>query len=383
MIVPVVVNSQSFSGRTNDVVFNFKQPDTVTTALPMINWVVPRIEYTNSTSNSVDIKAEIQSDVRIMHVDVKIGDGTTSRGSKALEIPQGRLHFSVDQSIRLLEGRNEISIVVENAKGGKISSSRFVTVGRDALADAIDLQRSDYALLFVTDKYDDWDDLSNPVNDGKTIESILREKYGFKTELVENATQEEVLAKIYEYNGRTFRPQDQLFIFFAGHGFFDDNLGEGFVVAKNSLRNDVGKTTYIPHAILRQRIDNIKCEHIFLTMDVCFGGTLDPVLQKSRAVEPANGPGDIDFLIRKLSKHTRKFLTSGSKEYVPDGRPGSHSPFASKFIQALKEVGGSENRMLTIPDFHRYFQRLSTEPRFGKFSDADDPASDFVFVARQ
>ena len=68
---------------------------------------------------------------------------------------------------------------------------------------------------------------------------------------------------------------------------------------------------------------------------------------------------------------------------MPDGTPGSHSPFAAKFIQALKERGGTENGMITISDIQRYLQKLSTEPRLGKFSDTDDAASDFVFVSKQ
>ncbi|MEJ0032167.1 MAG: caspase family protein [Bacteroidota bacterium] len=126
-------------------------------------------------------------------------------------------------------------------------------------------------------------DLVNPVDDARAIEKLMKEKYGFKTEFVENPLYEDIYAKISEYNTRRFNPQDQLFIFFAGHGTFDDNLKEGFIAARNTLLNDKGRTTYIPHSILRQRLDNIQCEHIFLVMDVCFGGTLDPTTcEKSR-----------------------------------------------------------------------------------------------------
>jgi hypothetical protein len=214
------------------------------------------------------------------------------------------------------------------------------------------------------------------------MENILKEKYGFQAEVVENATYEEVLAKLYDYNTKKFNLQDQLFIFFAGHGVFDETLGEGYVVASNSLENDKGKTTYIPHTILRQRIDNIKCEHIFLAMDVCFGGTIDPVLARKRQVDIYAEASDTEYLVKKLSKRTRKFLTSGSKEYVSDGVPGKHSPFAAKFIQALREIGSGKDRMLTLSELEVYFQKLATEPRSGSFG-TDDPTSDFVFVAKQ
>ena len=256
-------------------------------------------------------------------------------------------------------------------------------VGKDAIANAVDAERSDVALIFATNSYDDLSDLVNPLDDAKEIERILKEKYGFKTELIQDPTHEEIYEKISEYNTKVFKPQDQLFVFFAGHGIFDETLSEGFVAARDSRLKDPGRSTYIPHSILRQRLDNIKCEHIFLTMDVCFGGTLDPTFDKVRAQDPYAEASESDILMRKLSQRTRKFLTSGSKEYVSDGIQGKHSPFAALFIQALKETGGKKGRIFSLYDLYPYFERLKTEARFGKFSDKDVATSDFVFVAKQ
>jgi hypothetical protein len=281
-----------------------------------------------------------------------------------------------------MEGENIIRLVVENSKGGKVSSVRSVLMGRDAIADAVDINRQDYALIFATDNYDHMDDLVNPVNDGRTIETLLKSKYGFQTEIVENASNDEILSKITEYNIKKFNPQDQLFVFFAGHGVFDETLGEGYVVATNSLLNDRGRSSYVSHILIRERLNNIKCEHIFLMMDVCFGGTIDPILAKARAVDDMDEAVDRQFLVKKLTRHTRKFLTSGSKEYVSDGIPGKHSPFAEKFILALKEIGGGTGRILSLLELRTYFLKLNSEPRFGSFG-KDDPASDFVFVAKQ
>ena len=271
---------------------------------------------------------------------------------------------------------------MENTNGGMVSSSRSVLTGKDAVADAVDINRKDYALIIATDNYDNWSDLVNPINDARTIEGILKEKYGFQTEFVENPTLEEISNVIYEYNTKKFNPQDQLFVFVAGHGFFDETLGEGYLVASNSLLNDKGKSSYLPHVLLRERLNNIKCDHIFLAMDVCFGGTFDPVLARTRADDAMDESADRQYLVKKLTKRTRKYLTSGSKEYVSDGVRGKHSPFAEKFILCLKETGGGTGRILSLLELRTYFLKLPTEPRFGSFGD-DDPASDFVFVAKQ
>jgi hypothetical protein len=104
-------------------------------------------------------------------------------------------------------------------------------------------------------------------------------------------------------------------------------------------------------------------------------------LAKSRGEDVLEEAADKQYLVKKLTKRTRKFLTSGSIEYVSDGVAGKHSPFAEKFILALKEIGGGTGRILSLLELQPYFLKLASEPRFGSFG-GDDPASDFVFVAR-
>ena len=372
--------AQNFNGRTNEVILNFKQPPIPATSLPVISWVTPRIENTISQSNNLDVEAMVNSNVPLKSLKLVLGDGTSSRGEKILPVT-GSLSQQVKQTLKLLDGNNTIEIIAENTNGGKISSTRSILVGKDALADAISADRKDYALLFAVDKYDHWSDLVNPIDDATSIAKVLQEKYGFEVRIVENPDHENVFEVLAEYLTKKYKPQDQLMIFFAGHGFFDDTFGEGYVVAKNSLENDKSRTTYISHNRLRSVINNIPCEHIFLAMDVCFGGTFDPVIARARGLETYAEQSETEFLVRKLSYKTRKYLTSGGKEYVSDGISGKHSPFALKIIQALKENGGGKDRVLTISEIKTYVEKLPNEPRFGSFGD-DSPASDFVFVAK-
>ncbi len=372
--------SQNFIGKTDAVHLDFNQP-TAPTTLPSIIWTTPRIDRSNSLEESITFEATVQSDVPLKAILFELTSGGQTK-SKSISINENELFKEIRQPIRLLEGENTIKLIAENTKGGKVSSIRSVLMGKDAIADAVDINRKDYALIIATDNYDHFDDLVNPIYDARTVEGILKEKYGFQTEIIENATNDEILARITEYNVKKFNPQDQLFVFFAGHGVFDETLGEGYVVATNSLPNDRGRSTYVSHILIRERLNNIKCEHIFLMMDVCFGGTIDPVLAKARSLEDIDETVDKQFLVKKLTRHTRKFLTSGSKEYVSDGIAGKHSPFAEKFILSLKEIGGGTGRILSLIELRTYFLKLASETRFGSFG-KDDPASDFVFVAKQ
>jgi hypothetical protein len=374
--VSLCVSAQNMTWTSNDLHINFNKPHNAS-SIPYIKWINPALDYSSSQETKVSVLAEITAEAGLKSASIKVGNAITGEveNTKNFDAVSG-IEFTIDMTVTLLDGTRFIEIMTENKLGVVVSSRRTMIIGKDAL-EYISADRKDLALIFATDNYDHWDDLVNPVNDGEAIAKELKEKYGFDTEIVRNANVEEVFEKIREYNLKKFKPQDQLLVFFAGHGIFDEAFGEGFVVAKNSLANDRGRTSYISHARLRGIINNIPCEHILLMMDVCFGGTLDPVIAKSRAGYEVS---EREFLARKLSYKTRKYLTSGGKEYVSDGIPGKHSPFAGKFLEVLRSYGGPDG-LVTLNELQVAMERLKTSPRFGSFGD-DEKQSDFVFIYR-
>ena len=146
-----------------------------------------------------------------------------------------------------------------------------------ALARAPTLRKGrDFALLIAGNIYDQWPALSNPIPDAEAIEEELKNYYGFETKLIRNPTKAEIVAALKTYkNEMKYGEDDQLFIFIAGHGDFSDDFREGYIIAKNSLKDDPEVSTYLSHSQLRNIIDQIPCRHIFLVMDACFGGTFD------------------------------------------------------------------------------------------------------------
>ncbi len=382
LTVGITSFAQELRTRTNEVHLSMKEPRSKTT-VPVVTWISPRMEFSNTNENQIEIEANVQSDIPIKSIKLAFGDISSgvTRGQKNIELAQNLSFQNFKQKVFLTEGSNYVEIIAENINGGKVSGIRNILVGADAIS-AVSTDRKDYALLFATDSYDYWSDLVNPVYDANTIARELREKYGFEVEVVENANQEDVLAKIKDYSRRNYKPQDQLFVFFAGHGQFDEGFGEGYVVAKNSLESDKAKVTYISHSNLRSYINNISCNHILLAMDVCFGGTLDPVIARARAIEDKDEMSNNEFLARKLAKKTRRYITSGGKEYVSDGVVGKHSPFATRMLEALK-TRGSDDGILTLNEIIPFLEKIKQhEPRTGSFGD-DEKGSDFVFVAKQ
>jgi hypothetical protein len=379
--------AQNVSTRTNEFEVDFSDPKKlVNTTIPVINWVTPVAETNYAQENKYKIKVEVESDkpIKSITIYVKEDENAASRGMTSMKPDAGQeLKMVVEKNLTLMEGANVLEIVAENMDGQKTISQRKIHVGTTGIADASKLDRTDYALIIATDQYDNWSDLVNPVFDSKTIAEELKKTYGYKVEVIENASQSDVLKKLREYAERKYKPLDQLFIFFAGHGTYDQTFGEGFVVTKESQTNDEAKTTYLSHNRLRSIVNNVPCDHIFLAMDVCFGGTFDAALASSRgagAEEVYKEQGQAEFITRKLTYKTRRFLTSGGKTYVSDGIPGKHSPFAKNFLEALRSRGGKDG-VLTLPELYTYVERLKIQPRFGEFGD-NAPGSDFIFVVK-
>jgi hypothetical protein len=378
------VFAQEFSKKSSEFyVDTQKAKENIKASIPNVIWIEPQDVKYNSKGNNVKIRIKITSEVPIREIKIEIKDSRSGEvmGTRGVELDTASVYEKmIDQEISLMKGENTVVCQAVNREGGTSFASKTIVVGETAIADAIALDRHDYALLFATDEYKEFSKLTNPVFDASTLSQELTDNYGFKVELVKNPTNDQIFAKIREYISKSYGDYDQLLILFAGHGTFDETLDQGYVVATNSNRNDPSKSSYIAHESLRKAINNIKCKHILLLMDVCFGGTFDPVVASERGDDIYKDMPTQEYLMKKLKYNTRKYITSGGKEYVPDGRPGMHSPFMRRFLEALRSFGGSD-KILTLTDVTQSLERAVPQPRFGEFGD-NQPGSDFVFVAK-
>jgi hypothetical protein len=385
MLGSTTLVAQNVTTRSSEFEVDFSDRNKlVTTTVPVINWALPIPETSYVQEPKFKIRFDVKADA-IENITISIKqklDGEPIGSSHVKPKPEELKNAVVEKTLTLQDGENIVEVIAENAEGVKTSSWRRVHVGGLSLADASKLDRTDYALVFATDQYDNWTDLVNPVPDARAIAEDLRSIYKFQVEVVENATQAEVLKKLRDYAEKRYKPLDQLFVFFAGHGTYDQTFGEGFVVTKESMIADEAKTSYLSHNRLRSIVNNVPCDHIFLAMDVCFGGTFDAVLASARGLEEEiyREQSQAEFVTKKLTYKTRKYLTSGGKTYVSDGIPGQHSPFAKNFLEALESRGGRDG-VLTLQELFGYVEKLKIQPRFGEFGD-NAIGSDFIFVVK-
>jgi hypothetical protein len=376
--------AQEFRKRANPVEVEVAPPVLESTK-PVVIWMSPMETSTSISVKKLVIKVGVNSKVKLRQVKLLINGvlPQESRGIGSAAPDASKFDFFLDREVELADGPNEIRVIADNEKGEQTIEARIVNVAA-SLASTLP-PRTDYALLFATNEYDEWSRLVNPIFDAEAIKKDLEELYGYKVELVKNPTKSVFLSKLREYSTRNYMPDDQLFVFIAGHGKFDPVIKDGYLVARDSKKADENSETYISYSDLRTRLDNNPCRHVFLTIDACFGGTFDQAIAK-RGDEDSmdelafNPTVQADLIKRKLQYKTRIFLTSGGKEYVDDGRPGRHSPFATLFLEAMR-TGGGRMRVLTTATIYSYVEPAKQEPRYGKFGD-NEPGSEFVFVRK-
>jgi hypothetical protein len=252
----------------------------------------------------------------------------------------------------------------------------------------------DHALLIGIneyDKFDRWPPLNNPIQDATSIAEVLNTRFGFATEVVKNVDKRCFGEFLGKYAAKQYGDDEQLFIFFAGHGIYKSNV-DGFLIVKDSPGVDPMGLSFISHGLLTRFINAIPSKHIFLVLDSCFGGAMAANRSVAEAV-PASSSGDAsdgtpeagsdDELVRTLMRYpTRRFLTSGGVEYVSDGVPGHHSPFTNKFLAAF-DLTRSDRMFITLSDMTPVIKFKAPVIPFPLFDSwySNDSRSDFFFFS--
>ena len=248
-----------------------------------------------------------------------------------------------------------------------------------------------HALIIGTSVYDAaprWRNLANPVLDAGAVARELAGTFGFDTTVLVNPTRREINAALRALQDREYGENDQVFIFVAGHGYYDERMDMGFLVARDAraLGDDPDRETYISFAQVEGYVNKIPAKHIMVALDVCFGGAFSQSIGAggSRGEDDEYGTATKDDIIaRKMRFTSRLYIASGGKEYVPDGRPGRHSPFASRLLAALRDRGGRDG-ILTMSELLASLETIAPPapaPRAGEFGDSE-PGADFLFIAR-
>ena len=189
-----------------------------------------------------------------------------------------------------------------------------------------------YALIIGNDAYQKLPVLKTPVADAKAVEQVLREHYGFKTRLLLNATRYQTLSALNDLRER-LTPQDNLLIYFAGHGELDTVNDRG-----NWLPVDAeldSSANWISNVAITDILNAMQATHIMVVADSCYSGTMTGT-SVPRYSEALPASEQKEWLETVVTLRARTVLTSGGVEPVLDVGGGGHSIFARAFVDALR-----------------------------------------------
>ncbi len=247
-----------------------------------------------------------------------------------------------------------------------------------------------YALVVGTSNYKaaGWKKLPNAINDARAVSDMLAQGYGFDVQLLEDKPMDSIYKAIGDYY-RKLQPNDQLILYFAGHGDMESEfMDDGFIVCSDSKSrdDDPARNSYIQYVKLQKMINKIPARQILVMLDVCHGG----VFNQKRSDPAAKGIANRNvrqFLIDQSQYICRKFLSSVGSEEAFDGKPGDHSPFAKLLLQVLNAKGKETNDIITLGNIFAVLQTasmnktatLKISPQQDGFG-ADNPQSDFILI---
>jgi uncharacterized caspase-like protein len=237
-----------------------------------------------------------------------------------------------------------------------------------------------FALIIGIDNYSGtWTPLQNAVNDARAVEKTLRDNFKidhFITLYNEEATRGNIIRN-FEMLVETVTPDDNLLIFYSGHGEFKESLNKGYWVPVDATTPSTSQ--FISNPDIRTFLGGIKSKHTLLVSDACFSGVIFRGETRTIPFE------DSDRYYTKVhALPSRKALTSGGNEPVMDGGRDGHSVFTYYFLKALesndqKYVDASRlYEDLKIPVIHNSDQ----SPVFAPVNDTGDEGGQFIFIRK-
>lgn len=217
----------------------------------------------------------------------------------------------------------EVNLLVGNTGDASIDFSETVDIGFSP-----EVRPTNFLLLIAIDDYRHWPKLHNAVSDAIMFKDVLLQKYEIDEENVfqllnADATRENIINELIKIK-QDLTENDNLIIYYAGHGDYNPAKDEGSWIPVNANLND-NQSEYFNNSTLLNYLGALNTKHTFLIADACFSGSLF-VSDDEMTYKPNND---------KIK--SRWGFTSGNIEYVADGSKGGTSPFARYLVEALNE----------------------------------------------
>lgn len=275
----------------------------------------------------------------------------------------------------LVEGTN--SLYVTLTKDGKeLKELAFTVLYTEPMKNLSPFATPDgkyYALIIANNTYGENSgmmSLKRPIADATALKEVLATRYTFDWNNIMtlyDRSKMDVEVSLDELQKRV-RPEDNLLIFYAGHGKMDMEADIGYWLLSDATRS---RYTWLSNSTITDFIKVCKARHVLLIADACYAGSI----YSSRGMMD-NASMAIQDLIKSKS---RKAITSGGATEVTD-----ESKFAEILVEQLKT---NTDQFLPSLQLYNLLQRpvlanSLTSPRWGPINNVGDDNGDFVFILK-
>jgi len=180
-----------------------------------------------------------------------------------------------------------------------------------------------------------WHPLNNALNDAIAMAELLKKEYTFDTVITlfdKEATRNNII-KNFEWLANNLKSDDNLLIFYSGHGQLNKILNNGYWIPADANSNSV--SDYISNADVKTFLGRMPSKHTILVADACFAGDISV---ESQSEEIPFDPGSMKKYYKEVyQKQCRLALTSGRIEEIMEAGKEGHSIFTYYLMKALRE----------------------------------------------
>ena len=369
--IKIIAENSGGSTVSSTYTINYKKASTDITA--------PEIIITSPNVTRAAIVTEVKKELVIQGI-VKDESGVFEvfvNGKEAFVDAQGNFSAKVFLAI----GENKFKVTATDAKQNT-TTKEFTIDRKSNLNEEIVNNNTPalktgkyYALIIGVQDYRDENisDLDNPVGDAQSLSQALSKNYTFESQNIKflsNPTRKEITQAL-EFYYDNITKEDNLLIFYAGHGYWDEKFEQGYWLASDAERGNRG--TWLSNGTIRDYMRAIPAKHSLLITDACFGGGIF----KSR-----NAFANASTAVNQLNKlPSRKAMTSGALSEVPD---------KSVFIEYLvKRLDENAEKYLSSEQLFASFKIAVINnsangqvPQYGEVKATGDEGGDFIFIKR-
>jgi hypothetical protein len=235
-----------------------------------------------------------------------------------------------------------------------------------------------YAVVIGNAQYENWPAVPSAEHDARAMQALLHDAYGFEVTLLINAKRAKILSVLYAFS-QTLGENDNLIVFYAGHGKRDLRNRHGWWLPADAARDDDARTNWLPNQEVSDRLALAAARHILVLADASYVGdiTRGAPLPAPSNMSAAQWTKYIDAVKKRRG---RLALSSGADEPLPGS--GGSSRFTATLIEVLRRQQGvvpASRIHREVVDALTSGTATSAVPTFAPLQSAFHEGVDFLF----